>query len=159
MPHHLPVFFAIVVVLIGFISLSNANLLNTHLNPVRSLFLGLGERYKMQQRGGGNQPEPDDSNLSFAERIRRDIERNLRAYCTNNFSNDTEQCFLHFAGDDEQLDKDEVTNILEEIDVGNAFTRGIIASRVVSEIDTNGDSLVSLEEMKTVIEGENSASG
>jgi Ca2+-binding EF-hand superfamily protein len=54
------------------------------------------------------------------------------------------------ANKDGKIDKDELTKLLKDVDIGNTFTRGAWAKGIIDKLDTNGDKAISWEEFQVV---------
>jgi Ca2+-binding EF-hand superfamily protein len=56
------------------------------------------------------------------------------------------------ANRDGKLDKSELTQLLKDIDVGNALTRGVWVKGIIDKIDTNADRMISWNEFEVILD-------
>jgi Ca2+-binding EF-hand superfamily protein len=54
------------------------------------------------------------------------------------------------ADHDGKIGKQELRKLLEEVDVGNSFTRGAWVRGILDKVDTNSDKAISWEEFQSV---------
>jgi Ca2+-binding EF-hand superfamily protein len=52
---------------------------------------------------------------------------------------------------DGRIGKQELTQLLKDIDIGNTFTRGAWVRGIIDKVDTNADKSISWEEFQTVV--------
>lgn len=79
----------------------------------------------------------------------------IGAYLQQNFGDKSEasmrKLFDRYDGDhDGKVDKDELTKLLKDVDIGNTFTRGAWVRGIIDKVDTNADRTISWEEFATV---------
>jgi Ca2+-binding EF-hand superfamily protein len=55
------------------------------------------------------------------------------------------------ANHDGKLDKSELTQLLKDIDIGNALTRGVWVKGIIDRIDTNADRMISWDEFEVIL--------
>ncbi len=54
------------------------------------------------------------------------------------------------ANKDGKIDKDELSKLLKDVDIGNSFTRGTWVKGIIEKLDKNGDKAISWEEFQAV---------
>ena len=54
---------------------------------------------------------------------------------------------------DGKIDKQELGQLLKDVDVGNSFTRGAWVRGIIDKVDTNADKAISWDEFQTVAGG------
>lgn len=55
------------------------------------------------------------------------------------------------ANRDGKIDKQELTQLLKDVDIGNTLTRGAWVRGIISRLDINGDQAISWDEFSTVV--------
>jgi len=68
------------------------------------------------------------------------------------FSGDWEACFDHYAGGSRDLTEAELMVLLEDAGIGSWWSRRGWAGRVMQRVDSNGDRVISLAELRARIE-------
>jgi len=88
---------------------------------------------------------------------KNEIDEKLTALVRTRFGGNYRSAFAHYDSDGNgALDKDELTALLTDAGIGNAFTRWAWAKGIVSEVDRDGDGAVSWAEFEAVFEGKKS---
>ena len=54
------------------------------------------------------------------------------------------------ANKDGKIDKDELSKLLKDVDIGNSFTRGAWVKGILDKLDTNADRAISWDEFQAV---------
>ncbi len=54
------------------------------------------------------------------------------------------------ANKDGKIDKDELSKLLKDVDIGNSFTRGAWVKGIIEKLDTDADKAISWEEFQAV---------
>ena len=68
------------------------------------------------------------------------------------FGGDYKRAFDHYDGDhDGGVNKDELTRMLHDADIGNGFTRGVWASKIIEKLDGNHDGRIQWTEFQSGI--------
>ena len=92
---------------------------------------------------------------AMAETNEQELVRKVKWLVRSRFMGDDKRAFDHYArkrGFMSQIDRDEIVRLLQDADVGNAFTRGAWASGVMKRLDTNRDSFISYVEFQTLFD-------
>ena len=85
---------------------------------------------------------------------KRELEEKVTALVTDRFGGDYRAAFAHYDADGNgSIDKSELRTLLAEAGIGSGLTRGVWASGILSELDTDGDGSISWEEFDTVFRG------
>lgn len=54
------------------------------------------------------------------------------------------------ANGDGKIDKDELSRLLKDVDIGNSFTRGAWVKGIIEKLDTNADKAIAWDEFQAV---------
>lgn len=75
----------------------------------------------------------------------------LREHYGESSESSMQKLFDRYDADhDGKINKQELGQLLKEVDVGNAFTRGAWVRGIIDKLDTNADRSISWEEFHTV---------
>jgi hypothetical protein len=75
-----------------------------------------------------------------------------RDLVTERFGGDRRAAWQFYAGQDGMVGRDEITTFLLNAGIGGWITRGVIASTILKEVDTDGDGRISWDEGQAAIE-------
>jgi hypothetical protein len=81
------------------------------------------------------------ADLAFAEdENERELKHKVAALVASKYGGDFKQAFAHYDSDgDGGISKGELVDLLADAGVGNAFTRGVWANKILDRIDTSHD--------------------
>lgn len=101
---------------------------------------GLGDR--------GTQPGTEtDENIV-------ELKTKVGALVKSKFGGDYQKAFAHYDKDQSGVDSGELEKMLKDAKIGNGFTRGIWAGKIIEKMDGNGDGKISWQEFEAGIKGQ-----
>ncbi len=83
---------------------------------------------------------------------KEDVIHSLKSYVEINYGGDYKKVFDLYAGTVGKINQKQVETLLYNAGVGFAFTRSMIAERIIEELDKDGDKLISWEEFNNVLQ-------
>jgi len=109
--------------------------------------VGLMREPATQPAGTKRGPEKEDANV-------KELKEKVKKLVAKNFQGDYEKAFRHYdANQSGSVDKEEITKLLKDADVGNWATRGSWVDGILSKMDTNKDGKIDWKEFQDGIKG------
>ena len=79
----------------------------------------------------------------------RELKQKVGKLVQTKFAGDYKKAFSHY-GADGNVSKGDLVKLLSDAGVGNGLTRGVWASKIIENLDTNGDGAIEWGEFETV---------
>ena len=91
------------------------------------------------------------------EQEKQELIGKLEALVQERFDGDYKAAFDNYANKRSQsgsVDADELSDLLKDAGVGNAFTRGFWVDGVMAEVDKDNDGFITYSELQSILESE-----
>ena len=92
-----------------------------------------------------------------SEEEKKELVEKLVALVEERFDGDYKAAFDNYANKRSQsgsVDADELSDLLKDAGVGNAFTRGFWVDGVMAEVDKDNDGFITYSELQSILESE-----
>jgi len=80
-----------------------------------------------------------------------ELVQKINTLVTNNHGGNARAAFDAYAGDDGQVSRSELSDLLSDAGIGNFVTRGAWVSGIIERVDTNGSNSISWSEFQAVM--------
>lgn len=89
------------------------------------------------------------------EQEKQELIQKIGELVEQRFGGDFKTGFDHYASKRSQsgsIDADELSHLLSDADVGNAFTRGFWVDGVMAEVDKDNDGFITYSELQSILQ-------
>ena len=90
-----------------------------------------------------------------SEEEKRELIGKLEALVQEQYDGDYKTAFDHYANkrsESGSVDADELSDLLSDAGVGNAFTRGFWVDGVMAEVDKDNDGFITYSELQSILQ-------